>query len=71
MSMFTEQNSAMRVRSFGFGFSLQGLADRATRYVRFRKTLNELRGLSDRELADLGLNRAMLPRIAQQAVYES
>ncbi len=44
-------------------------AARARRRV-YRTTLNELRSLSDRELADLGLNRCMLQRIAYQAAQE-
>ncbi len=36
----------------------------------FRKTLVELRGLSDRELNDLGLSRCNLYEIAQQSVYK-
>lgn len=33
------------------------------------RTLNELRSLSDRELADLGLNQSMLHQVAHEAVY--
>ena len=33
----------------------------------YRTTLNELRALSDRDLADLGLHRASLRQIALQA----
>lgn len=35
----------------------------------YRQTLAELQGLSDRELADLGLNRAMLKSVAYEATY--
>lgn len=35
----------------------------------YRRTLDELRELSNRELADLGLNRSMLRRAAFEAVY--
>jgi uncharacterized protein YjiS (DUF1127 family) len=35
----------------------------------YRRTLSELQELSGRELADLGLNRSMLRRAAQEAVY--
>ncbi|MCV6584542.1 MAG: DUF1127 domain-containing protein [Marinibacterium sp.] len=47
-------------------------SDLRRRYATFRvyqKTLSEMRALSDRELADLGLHRSMLRRIALQAVY--
>ena len=35
---------------------------------RYRETYNELTRLTDRELADLGINRADIGRIARQAV---
>jgi len=35
----------------------------------FRKTLVELRGLSDRELNDLGLSRSNLIEVARDSVY--
>ena len=45
-------------------------ADAAARYARYtvyRTTLAELRAISDRELADLGMCRAMLSSVAWQA----
>ena len=36
-------------------------------YREFRRTYDELAALSDRELADLGLNRSMLVQIAHEA----
>ncbi len=36
----------------------------------FRKTLSELRALSDRELSDLGLSRSNLFEVAQNSVYK-
>ncbi|WP_170400407.1 DUF1127 domain-containing protein [Ruegeria arenilitoris] len=44
-----------------------------TRFVRYRvysQTVNELSELSNRELADLGLHRSMIRRLAQQAAEE-
>ncbi|MBF9034490.1 DUF1127 domain-containing protein [Rhodobacterales bacterium HKCCE2091] len=35
----------------------------------FRQTFNELNALSDRELADLGIARSMISRIAYDAAY--
>jgi uncharacterized protein YjiS (DUF1127 family) len=35
----------------------------------YRRTLNELQGLSVREMDDLGLNRSMLRQAAFEAVY--
>lgn len=71
MSMITEQSHAAAPRDGWVVSGLHRLAARVNRYMRYRKTLTELRDLSDRELADLGLSRAMLPRIAEQATYES
>lgn len=39
-------------------------------YRLYRKTLEELDSLSDRELNDLGLSRIVLKDVARQAVYE-
>ena len=71
MSLITEQSHAVAPSEGRMPSGLHRLADRLNRYMRYRKTLNELRDLSDRELSDLGLSRAMLPRIAEQAAYES
>lgn len=57
-----------------------GLADRVASLVKtvkdnmnrrrvYKQTLSELNGLSNRELADLGLHRSMLTRIALEAAY--
>jgi len=35
----------------------------------FRRTVSELTALSDRELADLGINRSMIRSIATEAAY--
>ena len=45
------------------------LAERRAKYRMYRETLAELSGLSNRELADLGLHRSMLTRVAYQAAY--
>lgn len=54
--------------------SLASLKEAAkTRFVRYRiyrQTVNELSDLSNRELADLGLHRSMIRRLAQQAAEE-
>ncbi|MQY41021.1 DUF1127 domain-containing protein [Epibacterium sp. SM1969] len=36
----------------------------------YRTALNELRSLSNRELADLGLHRSMIKRVALEAAYD-
>lgn len=35
----------------------------------YRQTLRELRSLNSRELADLGIHRSMITRIAMEAAY--
>lgn len=39
------------------------------RWKLYRQTLSALHGLSNRELADLGLNRSILRSVATDAVY--
>lgn len=49
------------------------LIDIRARFARrkvYRDTLNELRALSDRELMDLGINRANMRSIAYDAAYK-
>ena len=43
---------------------------RLARRRTFRRTFDELAALSDRELADLGLHRTEIRRVAYQAAYE-
>ena len=45
------------------------LAERRARNRVYRATLDELYGLSNRELADLGLHRSELKRIAWEAAH--
>ncbi len=47
------------------------LVARFSRYAMFRRTISELSALNDRELADLGLSRSQLRRVAYQAAYEN
>ncbi|NCO21494.1 MAG: DUF1127 domain-containing protein [Rhodobacterales bacterium] len=42
---------------------------RMDQYRTFRRTLSELSALTDRELADLGINRSMINSIASEAAY--
>lgn len=46
------------------------LVARFKAYRVYRNSLNELRALSNRELADLGLSRSMIKRIALEAAYD-
>lgn len=47
------------------------LGTKFARFRLYRQTVNELSSLTSRELADLGLNRSMIKRIAYQAAYEN
>lgn len=51
--------------------ALATLRARYARWRLYRRTLSEMAGLSNRELADLGLHRSELKRVAFMAVYES
>jgi uncharacterized protein YjiS (DUF1127 family) len=45
---------------------LQKLTQRRRVYI---QTMTELNALTDRELADLGLHRLMIPAVAKDAAY--
>lgn len=47
------------------------LAERQAQRQAFRKTVNELSAMSDRDLTDIGIHRADIRAIAQQAAYEA
>ena len=49
---------------------LANLMARYARYRTYRTTLEELSALSNRELADLGMNRSQLRAIAWSVAYE-
>lgn len=64
-------NSAHKDAStFGFASLVETAKTRFARYRLYRQTVNELSDLSDRELADLGLHRSMIRRLAMQAADE-
>lgn len=46
-----------------------GLKDTARRSALYRQTRRELDGLSDRDLADLGIQRSMIVTVAREAAY--
>ena len=53
----------------GLTTTIESLRARYAKWRLYRRTLNELAILTDRELADLGLPRTGLRGIAWQAVY--
>jgi len=48
----------------------EALAHRAAKRKAYRKTYDELSRVSDRDLADMGLHRSMIPDVARQAADE-
>jgi uncharacterized protein YjiS (DUF1127 family) len=50
---------------------LDELGAKFARFRLYRQTVNKLSELSNRELADLGLNRSLIKRVAYQAAYEN
>ncbi|WP_264212998.1 DUF1127 domain-containing protein [Leisingera thetidis] len=63
-----QQISAVSIAS-PVGF-LDSLMVKFVRYRLYRRTVNELSELTARDLADLGLNRSEIKRVAYQAAYE-
>lgn len=47
------------------------LKDKLARRRIYRETMSELSELSNAELADLGLHRSMIKRLALQAAYDN
>ena len=47
-----------------------GITTRLAQYRTYRKTLDELDSLTDRELSDLGISRHSLRSIAYRAAYD-
>ncbi|MDO5658669.1 MAG: DUF1127 domain-containing protein [Paracoccus sp. (in: a-proteobacteria)] len=45
------------------------IRDNMARRALYRRTVSELRNLSDRELNDLGLSRSMITRVAHEAAW--
>ncbi|SHJ03533.1 Uncharacterized conserved protein YjiS, DUF1127 family [Shimia gijangensis] len=66
-STYTTAQQGTADRLVGFA---SNLVERFKKARAFRKTMNELYGLTNAQLADMGLNRSMIRRVAYQAVYE-
>jgi uncharacterized protein YjiS (DUF1127 family) len=45
----------------------RAIAERASRYALYRQTLEELQGLSDRDLRDLGIHRTQIEDLAWES----
>ena len=62
-------NTNTRAVFIGLESGLSGLWTGVRNYFLYRKTLAGMRRLSDRELADFGLDRCEINRIAHACVY--
>lgn len=60
----SESGIADRIAGF-----FRNLNENRQRYSVYRQTVRELEQLSDRELTDLGLHRAMIDAVALEAAY--
>ena len=71
MAFFTDTLSAnVSVKEKLAALWAHALEARANRAV-YNRTVRQLHTLSTRELADLGLNRSMIRRVAYQAAYKN
>jgi uncharacterized protein YjiS (DUF1127 family) len=65
---YTPQTRALRDTSLGLLSGLwPALAARIAWYRAYRRTLEELSQLSDRDLADMGMHRSTLAEVAREA----
>lgn len=69
MAMLNAINTEKSFAAGSLAQMTQAIRAKYAQYRVYRETLNELNALSGRELADLGLNRSMLKRIALEAAY--
>ena len=67
MAVASTQTTLKGTPAFGITALLETAKNRVARYRMYRRTVNELSALSNRELADLGLHRSMIRRLAMQA----
>ena len=72
MSILDLNHGTARARHASVGIVgnlVADLRDHLARRALYRQTVRELAMLSDRELADLGINRAMIRGIAHEAAW--
>ncbi len=70
MAVATHQTALKGAPATGLASLIEASKTRFVRYRVYRRTVNELSELSNRELADLGLHRSMIRRVAMQAAEE-
>ncbi|WP_164657947.1 DUF1127 domain-containing protein [Tropicibacter sp. Alg240-R139] len=70
MAVTSDYTAAKGATFSGFSSLIEAAKTRYIRNRMYRRTVNELSALSEHELADLGLHRSMIKRIAQQTSAE-
>ena len=70
MAVASTHTAPKSASAFGIAALVENAKTRFARYRMYRQTVNELAGLSDRALADLGLHRSMIRRVALQAAED-
>ncbi|NOD92251.1 DUF1127 domain-containing protein [Ruegeria sp. HKCCD4884] len=70
MAVASTQTAPKSAPAFGLNTLVENAKTRFARYRMYRQTVNELSYLSNRELADLGLHRSMIRRVAMQAAED-
>ena len=70
MAAATHQTALKSTPATGMASLIDAAKIRFARHRVYRRTVNELSELSNRELADLGLHRSMIRRLALQAAEE-
>ncbi len=70
MAVATTHSALKGAPAFGFASLIEMVATKFARIRLYRETVSELSGLTDRELADLGLHRSMIRGLALQAVED-
>ncbi|SEP23079.1 Uncharacterized conserved protein YjiS, DUF1127 family [Salinihabitans flavidus] len=69
MALATQHSFARTGLGAWMAATVAAVTDTLRKRHAFRKTVTELSALSDRELADLGLNRSAIRSVAYQAAY--
>ncbi|CUJ86342.1 hypothetical protein RUE5091_00455 [Ruegeria denitrificans] len=70
MAVATHRTALKGAPEIGLASLIEAAKTRFIRHRVYRRTVNELSDLSNRELADLGLHRSMIRRVALQAAEE-
>ena len=70
MTTITDFSVAPPARQASFAERITTLREIIAKRTTYRKTVHELQGLSNRDLADLGIHRSAIKSIAYEAAYQ-